>query len=165
MGEKGGRFQMSVTDPNTMDMDCLTLSLVEHAHHMCENCCFIWHKKGCSTRSHPGCNCGHPADSWHTNLKPSQTAHARVVSTISNLAPISSCQDDPLDSFLKDITKTQGHDQIFCILRSIFNIFLDEQENFLANKTPAIKEQDESTRVLIVKAMPHISLSNYHVSF
>ena len=43
-------------DPNAMDMDCLTLFPVEQAHHMCENCCFICHKEGCSTRNHPGYN-------------------------------------------------------------------------------------------------------------
>ena len=97
-------------DPNAMDMDCLTLSLVEHTHHMCKNHCFIYHKEGHSTRNHPGYNCGCPTGSWCINLKPSQTAHVRAISTTSHSTPSSSHQDVPLDSFLKDVIKTQGRD-------------------------------------------------------
>ena len=93
-------------DPNTVDVDSLMLSPVVHACHMHENCCFICHKEGCSTRNYIGYDCGHPTGSWCTNPKPSQTAHARAVSTTHHLAPTPSYQDDLLDSFLKDITKT-----------------------------------------------------------
>ena len=96
-------------NPNAMDMDHLTLSLVEQACHMHENCCFICHKEGCSTRNHPGYNQSHPMGSWHNNLKLSQTAHTKVVSTTLHSTPTPH-QDNPLDSFLKDVTKTQGHD-------------------------------------------------------
>ena len=51
-------------DPNAMDVDCLTLSLVERAHHMHENHYFICHKEGCSTRNHPGYNHNHPMSGW-----------------------------------------------------------------------------------------------------
>ena len=94
-------------DPDAMDMDHLTLSPVEQAHHMCENCCFICHKEGCSTRNYPGYNQNHPMGSWHNNSKPSQTAHAKVISTTLHLTPTPH-QNNLLDSFLKDITKTQG---------------------------------------------------------
>ena len=103
-------------------------------------------------------------DSWHNNSKPSQTAHARIVSTTLHLTPIL-YQDDLLDSFLKDITKTQGHDQVLHILRSTFNTFLDEQGNPLADEQPAAEEWDESTRVLTIEAMPHISLPHHYASF
>ena len=103
-------------------------------------------------------------DSWHNNSKPSQTAHARVVSTTLYLTPIL-YQDDLLDSFLKDITKTQGHDQVLHTLRSTFNTFLDEQGNPLADEQPAAEEWDESTRVLTIEAMPHISLPHHYASF
>ena len=96
-------------DPNAMDMDCLMLSLVKQAHHMCENCCFICHKEGYSTRNHSGYNQSCPVGSWHNNSKPSQTAHARVISTTPHSIPTPH-QDNLLDSFLKDVTKTQGHD-------------------------------------------------------
>ena len=49
-------------DPNAMDVDRLTLSPVEQACHMRKNCCFISHKKGCSTRNHPGYNQNCPTD-------------------------------------------------------------------------------------------------------
>ena len=105
------------------------------------------------------------AVSWHANLKQSQTAHARAVSTTPHLTPTPSCQDDPLDSFLKDITKTQGHDQVFCTLRSTFDISLDKQGNPLVNKLPAVTEWNKSARVLTIEAMSHISLPDHHVSF
>ena len=95
---------------NTMNMDHLTLSLVEHTHHMHKYHCFICHKEGCSTRNYPGYNHGHLVDSWCANPKPSQTVNTRIVSTTSYLTPIPSHQDDLLDFFLKDVTKTQGHD-------------------------------------------------------
>ena len=120
-------------DSNAMDMDYLTLSPVEQAHHMHENCCFICHKEGCSTRNHPGYNWNHPTGNWHNNPKPSQTAHARVISTTPHSTPIPH-QDDPLDTFLKDITKTQGHDQVLHTLRSTFDMSLDKQGNPLAEE-------------------------------
>ena len=151
-------------NPNAMDVDCFMLSLVERAHHMCKNCCFICHKEGCSTRNHPGYNQSRPTGSWRNNSKPSQTAHARVISTTPHSTPTSH-QDDLLDFFLKDITKTQGHDQVLCTLRSAFNSSLDEQENPLADKQPTAKEWDESSRVLTKEATPHISLPDHHASF
>ena len=152
-------------NPNTMDVDYLMLSPVNWACHMCKNCCFICHKEGCSTRNHPGCNHNCPTGSWWNNLKPSQTAHARAISTTPYLIPTPSCQDDPLDSFLKDVTKTQGCDQILHTLRSAFDTSLNEQGNPLADEQPAAKELNESTRVLTIEAMPHISLPDHHMSF
>ena len=151
-------------DPNAMDVDHLMLSLVERAHHMHENHYFICHKEGCSTRNHPGYNWNCPMSSWHNNSKPPQTAHARVIFTTPHLTP-TSCQDDLLDSFLKDVTKTQGHDQVLCTLRSTFDISLDEQENPIVDEQPMAEEWDESTRVLTIEAAPRISLPNHHASF
>ena len=151
-------------NPNAMDMDHLMLSLVEQACHMCENYCFICHKKGCSTRNHPGYNQSCPTGSWHNNLKPSQTAHARVISTTPHSTPIP-CQDNPLDSFLKDVTKTQGYDQVLHTLRSAFDSSLDEQGNPLAEEQPTAEEWNESARVLIIEAMSCISLPDHHASF
>ena len=151
-------------NPNAMDMDCLTLSLVEWAHHMCENCYFICHKEGCSTRNHSGYNWNHPTGSWCNNSKSSQTTHARVVSTTSHSTPTPG-QDDPLETFLKDVTKTQGCDQVLHTLRSTFDRSLDEQGNPLAEKQPAAEEWDESARVLTIEATLHISLPDHHVSF
>ena len=74
-------------DSNAMDMDHLILSLVEQAYHMYENHYFICHKEGCSTRNHPGYNQSHPTGSWCNNSKPSQTAHATVVSTTPHSIP------------------------------------------------------------------------------
>ena len=148
-----------------MDVDHLTLSLVKHTCHRHENHCFICHKEGCSTRNHPGYNHSHPTSSWCNNSKLSQTAHARVVSTTPHSTPTPSCQDDLLDSFLKDVTKIQRHDQVLHILRSAFNTFLDEQGNPLADEQLIAEEQDKSTRVLTIEATPHISLSDHHVSF
>ena len=71
--------------------------------------------------------------SWHNNSKPSQPAHTRIISTIPYSTPTPH-QDNPLDSFLMDVTKTQGHDQVLCTLRSAFDVSLDEQENSLADK-------------------------------
>ena len=141
------------------------LSPVKCAHHICKNCCFICYKEGCSTRNHPGYNHSHPTGSWHANPKSSQTAHAKAVSTTPHSTPTPFYQDDPMDSFLKDITKTQGHDQVLCTLRSTFNMSLDEQGNPLADEQSAAKEWDKSTRVLIIEAMPHIPLPDHHVSF
>ena len=132
---------------------------------MHENYCFICHKKGHSTRNHPGYNCSRPTSSWHANSKPSQTAHARAVSTTPHLTPTPSCQDDLLDSFLKDVTKTQGCDQILHILRSVFNTFLDKQGNPLADEQSTAEEWDKSTRVLTIEAMPHVSFPDYRASF
>ena len=84
-------------NPNAMDIDHLMLSPVECTCHIYKNYCFIRYKKGYSTRNHPGYNCGHPAGIWHTNLKPSQTAHARIVFSTPHLASTPSHQDDPLD--------------------------------------------------------------------
>ena len=151
-------------DPNAMDVDCLTLSLVEQACHMCKNCYFICHKEGYSTRNHPIYNWNCPTGSWHNNSKPSQTAHTRVVSITPHLASISR-QDNPLDAFLKDITKTQGHDQVLHTLRSAFNTSLDEQGNPLADKQPTAKEWNKSARVLTIEATPWIPLPDHHVSF
>ena len=131
---------------------------------MCENYCFICNKEGCSTRNHPGYNWNHPTGSWRNSSKPSQTVHARVISTIPYSTP-TSCQDDLLDVFLKDITKTQEHDQILCTLRSAFDTSLDEQGNSLADEHLATEEWDKSTRVLTIEAMPRISLPDHHVSF
>ena len=102
--------------------------------------------------------------SWHNNSKPSQTAHARIISTTSHLTP-TPCQDDPLDTFLKDITKTQGRDQVLCTLRSTFDMSLDEQGNPLAGEQPAAEEWDKSTRALTIEATSHISLPDHHASF
>ena len=149
---------------NAMDMDCLMLSLVERAHHIHENCCFIYHKEGCSTRNHPGYNRSCPTGSWCNNPKPSQTVHARVVSTTLHLTS-TPCQNDPLNSFLKNITKTQGCDQVLHTLRSTFDLSLDEQSNPLANEQPIAKEWDKSVRVLTIEATLHISLPDHHASF
>ena len=146
-------------------MDHLMLFLVKRACHMCENHCFICHKKDYSTRNHPGYNCGHPASSWHANPNSSQTVHFRAVSTTPHLAPTLFHQNNLLDSFLKDITKTQGCDQVLHTLRSTFNTSLDEEGNPLANATPAAEEWNESARVLTVEAMLCVSLPNHHVSF
>ena len=151
-------------DPNAMDVDCLMLFLVEQAHHMHENRYFICHKEGCSTRNHPGYNQNCPTGSWCNNSKLSQTAHARVVSTIPHLTPIS-CQDNPLNIFLKDVTKIQGHDQVLHTLRSAFDASLDEQGNPLADEQPTAKEWDESARVLTVEAILCVSFPDYHMSF
>ena len=151
-------------NPNAMDVNRLTLSLVEQACHMCENHCFICHKEGCSTRNHPGYNQNCPTGSWYNNSKPSQTAHARIVSTTPHSTPTPH-QDNLLDTFLKDIAKTQGHDQVLCSLRSTFDASLDEEGDPLANEQPAAKEWNESARVLTIEAMPHISLSDHHASF
>ena len=132
---------------------------------MCKNHYFICHKEGCSTRNHPNYNCSHPTGSWHNKSKPSQTAHTKAISTTLHSTPTSSCQDAPLDFFLKDITKTQGHDQVLHTLRSAFDTSLDEQGNPLANKQPATEGWNESARVLTIGAMPHISLPNHDVSF
>ena len=102
--------------------------------------------------------------SWHNNSKPSQIAHTRVISTTPHSTP-TPCQDDPLDTFLKDIAKTQGCDQVLCTLRSTFDTSLDEQGNTLAEEQPAAEEWDKSTRVLTIKATPHISLPDHYVSF
>ena len=150
---------------NAMDVDCLMLSPVKCAHHMCKNCCFICHKEGCSTRNHPGYNHSHPIGSWHANPKSFQTAHARAVSTALHSTPTPSCQDDSLDSFLKDVTKTQGCNQVLCTLRSAFNTSLDEQGNPLANKQPTAEEWDKSARVLTIEGIPYIFLSDHHASF
>ena len=152
-------------DPNAMDVDCLMLSPVKCACHMCKNCCFICHKEGYSTRNHPGYNRSCPIGSWCNNSKPSQTAHARAVSTTPHSTPTPSHQDKALDSFLKDITKTQECDQVLCTSRSAFNTFLDEQGNPLANEQPTAEEWDESARVLTIEAMLHVSLSDHHASF
>ena len=151
-------------NPNAKDVDCLMLSPVEPTHYMCENHCFICHKEGCSTRNHPGYNQNRPMGSWCNNLKPSQTTHTRVISTTSHSTP-TPCQDDLLKTFLKDITKTQGCDQVLCTLRSTFDASLDEQGNLLAEEQPAAKEWDESARVLTIEAMPCISLPDHHASF
>ena len=140
-------------DPNAMDVDCLTLSLVEWACHMCKNHCFICHKEGCSTRNHLGYNQNCPMGSWCNNSKPSQTTHTRVVSTTSHSTP-TPCQDDLLEIFFKDITKTQGHDQVLCTLRSAFDMSLDKQGSPLAKEQPTAKEWDKSTRVLTIEATP-----------
>ena len=95
-------------DPNAMDMDCLTLSLVEQAPHMHGNCCFICHKEGCSTRNHPGYNRSPPMGSWHNNLKPSQTAHARAVSTTPHLTPTSQDRPTPPSSFAIALVSISG---------------------------------------------------------
>ena len=151
-------------NPSSMDMDCLTLSLVEQARHMHENHCFICHKEGCSTRNHPGYNWNHPTGSWHNNSKPSQTVHTRIISTIPPLTPIPH-QDNPLDTFLKNITKTEGHDQVLHTLRSAFDTSLDKQGNPFADEQPAAKEWNESTRVLTIEATSRISLPDHHASF
>ena len=126
-------------DPNAMDVDHLTLSLVEWDCHICENCCFICHKEGCSTRNHPGYSQNCLTDSWHNNSKPFQTAHARAVSTTPHSTP-TPCQDDPLDTFLKDVTKIRGCDQVLHTSSSTFDMSLDEQGNPLANEQPTAKE-------------------------
>ena len=126
-------------DPNAMDVDHLMLSPVEQACHLRKNHCFICHKEGCSTRNDPGYNWNCPTSSWHNNLKPPQTAHARVISTTLHSTPTPH-QDDPLDTFFKDLTKTQGHDQVLRTLRSAFNASLDEQENHLADEQPTAEE-------------------------
>ena len=132
---------------------------------MHKNCCFICHEEGYSTRNHPGYNCNCSKGSWQNNPKPSQTAYSRTISTTPHSTPTPSCQDNPLDSFLKDITKTQGCDQVLHTLRSTFNSFLDEQGNPLANEQPTAEEWDKSARVLTIEAMPHVSLPDYHKSF
>ena len=76
-----------------------------------------------------------------------------IVSTTLHLTP-TLCQDDLLDSFLKEITKTQGHDQVLCTLRSAFDSSLDEQGNPLADEQPTAEEWDESARVLTMKLCP-----------
>ena len=96
-------------NPYAMDMDHLMLSPVEWVHHMHEKHCFICHKEGCSARNHPGYSWNRPTGSWCNNSKPSQTAHTRVISTTPHSTP-TPCQDNPLDTFLKDVTKTQGCD-------------------------------------------------------
>ena len=139
----------------------IMLSLVEWAHHMHENHCSICHKEGCSTRNHPGYNQNHPIGSWCNNSKPSQTTHTRVISTTPHLTPT----QDPLDAFLKNITKTQRCDQVLHTLRSTFDMSLNEQGNLLADKQPAVKEWDKSAKVLTVEATPCISLPDHHMSF
>ena len=62
-------------DPNAINVDCLTLSPVECTCHMHGNYCFIYHRKGCSTRNHSGYNCSCPTSSWCANSKQSQTAY------------------------------------------------------------------------------------------
>ena len=151
-------------DPNAMDVDHLMLSLVKQACHMHENRCFICHKEGCSTRNHPGYNWSCPTGSWHNNSKPSQTAHVRVISTTPH-STSTPCQDDLLDSFLNDVTKTQGCDQVLCTLRSTFDSSLDEQGNPLANEQPTAEGWDESTRVLTIEVTLCISLPDHHASF
>ena len=131
---------------------------------MCENCCFICHKEGCSTRNHPGYNWNRPTGSWRNNSKPSQTTHARVISTTSHSTPTPH-QDNLLETFLKDITKTQGCDWVLYTLRSTFDTSLDKQGNPLAEEQHAAEEWDESARVLSIEAMLHISLPGHHVSF
>ena len=143
-----------------MDVDHFMLFPIEQAHHMCKNHCFICHKEGCSTRNHSGYNWSCPTGSWYNNSKPSQTAHARVISTTLHSTPIPH-QDNLLDSFLKDITKAQGHDQVLYTLRSTFDLSLDKQENLLANEQPTAKEWDESARVLAIEAISHISLPDH----
>ena len=127
-----------------------------------ENC--NSHKEGCSTWNYPGYNQNRPTGSWHNNSKSSQTAHARVVFTTPHLTPTPR-QDNPLETFLKDITKTQGHDQVLHTLRSAFDTSLDEQGNPLAEEQPAAKEWDESARVLTIEAMPRISLPDHMCLF
>ena len=102
--------------------------------------------------------------SWHNNLKASQTAHTRIISTTPHLIP-TTLQDDPLDTFLKDVTKTQGRDQVLHTLRSTFDTSLDEQGNPLVNEQPTTKEWDESAKVLTIEGMLYISLPDHHVSF
>ena len=86
-------------------------------------------------------------------------------SLIQDYAPTSFHQDNPLDSFLKNITKTQGCDQVLHILRSTFNTSLNKQENPLANEISTAEEWDESAKVLTVEATPHVSLPDHHTSF
>ena len=131
---------------------------------MCETHCFICHKEGCPTRNYLGYNWNCPTDSWHNNSKPSQTAYAWVISTTPHLTP-TPCQDDSLDTFLKDVTKTQGCDQVLHTLRSAFDMSLDEQGNPLADEQPTAEEWDKSTRVLTIEAMPCVSLPDHHASF
>ena len=141
------------------------LSLVKQAHHMHENHYFICHKVGCSIRNHPGYNHNRPTGSWRNNLKPSQTAHTRAVSTTSHLTPNPSHQDNPLNFFLKNVTKTQGYNQVLLTLRFAFNTSLDKQGNPLANKQPTAKKWDESARILTIEATFHIPFPDYHDFF
>ena len=149
-------------NPNAMDMDHLTLSLVEYACHMCKNYCFICHKEGCSTRNHPGYNHGHPAGSWHANLKPSQIVHSRIVSTTPHLTPTPSHQDDLLDLCHQNSRMWSGTLYLEICLQYILGW---TRKSPCWWNPPTAKEWNKFTRVLTVEAMPHVFLPDHHVSF
>ncbi len=140
-------------DPNAMDVDRLTISLVEHARLMHKHRCFIRKKMGCSSRNHPG----HPR--YNTNqggktYSQGKDAMARAVNTNPTPSSSQTHTNDKLEAYITNLqARTDGlgkRDQILRTLKSIYDKDADEEGFPFDPDKLAAADWDEQINILNV---------------